>query len=118
MLLEGQHNAVGNDGRQDHVLEGSGGELRSREEVDDVPDPPLPTLRFSCSLAATTAFPAGTRKYAAQLSPPAAPGRRVKPTLVLFGNERGDKRTESPPQGLPHRRPAKPHRLLPDFMGL
>ena len=85
--------------------------------MDDVPDPPLPTLRFICSLATTTAFPAGTRKYAAQLSPPGAPGRRVKPTLVLFGNERGDKRTERP-QDLPHRRPAKPHRLLSNFMGV
>lgn len=73
MLLQGQHDAVGNDGCQDHVLEGSGGELRSREEVGDTPNPPAHPLFHLFS----------PWEHPHML----LSGRRVKPTSVLLGNE-------------------------------
>lgn len=93
VLLQGQHDAVGNDGGQDHVLEGREGESRSRGEADGVPT----TLLSPKSM------------HRAQLSPP---GRREKPPSTLFAKKGGDEGTRSP-QDLPWWRCAEPHRPLP-----
>lgn len=56
MLLQGQHDAVGNDGCQDHILEGSG-RSQGEEKWDGATSPPkLPHSYpiFPCSSVGMT----------------------------------------------------------------